>query len=211
MRYWHPFTEEAIEQVSSIWSYVSWSFQTQFVFFAFAFFLFYQTLFGLCWKQWCSSLLNMNTIVWYVNAKGTNKSHCYSSLGVFVYSLNNLLPCDSYSLLFFLFLQIKTDGITKLVVLPLYPQFSISTSGSSLRLLERIFRWDYTSCTWFSMPWPYLTDYFNLFFLFTHYIQRGRVSCEHAAYCYTIMVSAGGIYKGNGKLNPKRAGKIWFP
>ncbi|MQL76273.1 hypothetical protein Taro_008666 [Colocasia esculenta] len=39
-------------------------------------------------------------------------------------------------------LQIKQDGITKLVVLPLYPQFSISTSGSSLRLLESIFRED---------------------------------------------------------------------
>ncbi|XP_072969513.1 ferrochelatase-2, chloroplastic [Typha angustifolia] len=38
--------------------------------------------------------------------------------------------------------QIKQDGITKLVVLPLYPQFSISTSGSSLRLLESIFRED---------------------------------------------------------------------
>ncbi|XP_047170721.1 ferrochelatase-2, chloroplastic-like isoform X2 [Vigna umbellata] len=38
--------------------------------------------------------------------------------------------------------QIKRDGITKLVVLPLYPQFSISTSGSSLRLLENIFRDD---------------------------------------------------------------------
>uniref|UniRef100_A0A0D9WVJ1 Ferrochelatase n=1 Tax=Leersia perrieri TaxID=77586 RepID=A0A0D9WVJ1_9ORYZ len=38
--------------------------------------------------------------------------------------------------------QIKQDGITKLVVLPLYPQFSISTSGSSLRLLEGIFRED---------------------------------------------------------------------
>ncbi|CAM8937236.1 unnamed protein product [Rhodiola kirilowii] len=38
--------------------------------------------------------------------------------------------------------QIKVDGITKLVVLPLYPQFSISTSGSSLRLLESIFRDD---------------------------------------------------------------------
>ena len=35
--------------------------------------------------------------------------------------------------------QIKADGVTKLVVLPLYPQFSISTSGSSLRLLEQIF------------------------------------------------------------------------
>ncbi|VFQ63566.1 unnamed protein product [Cuscuta campestris] len=38
--------------------------------------------------------------------------------------------------------QIKRDEITKLVVLPLYPQFSISTSGSSLRLLESIFRED---------------------------------------------------------------------
>ncbi|KAJ7001065.1 ferrochelatase-2 [Populus alba x Populus x berolinensis] len=38
--------------------------------------------------------------------------------------------------------QIKRDGITKLAVLPLYPQFSISTSGSSLRLLESIFRED---------------------------------------------------------------------
>lgn len=32
--------------------------------------------------------------------------------------------------------------MTKLVVLPLYPQFSISTSGSSLRLLERLFKED---------------------------------------------------------------------
>lgn len=38
--------------------------------------------------------------------------------------------------------KIKKDGISKLVVLPLYPQFSISTSGSSLRLLESIFRED---------------------------------------------------------------------
>ncbi len=33
---------------------------------------------------------------------------------------------------------IKRDGVEKLVVLPLYPQFSISTSGSSFRLLEKI-------------------------------------------------------------------------
>lgn len=46
-----------------------------------------------------------------------------------------------YFLLKFSFSQIKKDGISKLVVLPLYPQFSISTSGSSLRLLESIFRW----------------------------------------------------------------------
>ena len=38
--------------------------------------------------------------------------------------------------------SIKRDKITDLVVLPLYPQFSVSTSGSSLRLLEKIFRED---------------------------------------------------------------------
>ena len=37
---------------------------------------------------------------------------------------------------------IKRDGINRLVVLPLYPQFSISTSGSSLRLLEQYFAED---------------------------------------------------------------------
>ncbi|XP_039006275.1 ferrochelatase-2, chloroplastic-like [Hibiscus syriacus] len=38
--------------------------------------------------------------------------------------------------------QIKRDGITKLVVLPLYPQFSISTTGSSFRVLQRVFKED---------------------------------------------------------------------
>ncbi|KAJ4833277.1 hypothetical protein Tsubulata_013207 [Turnera subulata] len=38
--------------------------------------------------------------------------------------------------------QIKRDRISKLVVLPLYPQFSISTTGSSLRVLQNIFRQD---------------------------------------------------------------------
>ena len=38
--------------------------------------------------------------------------------------------------------QVKKDGITRLVVLPLYPQFSVSTSGSSLRLLERLLKED---------------------------------------------------------------------
>ncbi|KAE8664386.1 Ferrochelatase-2 [Hibiscus syriacus] len=38
--------------------------------------------------------------------------------------------------------QIKQDRITKLVVLPLYPQFSISTTGSSTRVLQDIFRKD---------------------------------------------------------------------
>lgn len=34
--------------------------------------------------------------------------------------------------------QMERDGVEKLVILPLYPQYSISTSGSSLRLLERL-------------------------------------------------------------------------
>ncbi|KAM5562071.1 hypothetical protein ABKV19_017335 [Rosa sericea] len=38
--------------------------------------------------------------------------------------------------------QIKRDRITRLVVLPLYPQFSISTTGSSVRVLQKIFRND---------------------------------------------------------------------
>jgi ferrochelatase len=38
--------------------------------------------------------------------------------------------------------QIKQDKIAQLVILPLYPQFSISTSGSSFRLLERFWNAD---------------------------------------------------------------------
>jgi protoporphyrin/coproporphyrin ferrochelatase len=38
--------------------------------------------------------------------------------------------------------QIKNDGITKLVVLPLYPQFSISTTGSSLKLIDKLWKQD---------------------------------------------------------------------
>ncbi|KAE9586870.1 hypothetical protein Lal_00004377 [Lupinus albus] len=38
--------------------------------------------------------------------------------------------------------QIKRDGVTRLVVLPLYPQFSISTTGSSIRVLQQMFRED---------------------------------------------------------------------
>jgi ferrochelatase len=34
--------------------------------------------------------------------------------------------------------DIKADGIDEVVVLPLYPQFSISTSGSSFRELQRL-------------------------------------------------------------------------
>jgi ferrochelatase len=34
--------------------------------------------------------------------------------------------------------QIKADGITRLVVLPLYPQYSISTTGSSINKLDQL-------------------------------------------------------------------------
>lgn len=39
--------------------------------------------------------------------------------------------------------QIKDDGVKRLVVLPLYPQFSISTSASSLRLFEDMLQGDH--------------------------------------------------------------------
>lgn len=38
--------------------------------------------------------------------------------------------------------HIKNDGIDELVILPLYPQFSISTSGSSFRVLEEMWATD---------------------------------------------------------------------
>ncbi len=38
--------------------------------------------------------------------------------------------------------RIKRDQIDRLVILPLYPQFSISTSGSSFRLLEQLWQED---------------------------------------------------------------------
>jgi ferrochelatase len=56
--------------------------------------------------------------------------------------------------------RIKRDAIERLVILPLYPQFSISTSGSSFRLLEKIWkedptlkRIDYTVIpSWYKQP-----------------------------------------------------------
>jgi ferrochelatase len=38
--------------------------------------------------------------------------------------------------------KIKEDNIQKLVILPLYPQFSISTSGSSFRIMEEMWKSD---------------------------------------------------------------------
>ena len=65
--------------------------------------------------------------------------------------------------------QIKQDNIEELVILPLYPQFSISTSGSSFRLLERLWQADpelqkikYTVVpSWYDRP-GYLQSMANL-------------------------------------------------
>jgi ferrochelatase len=56
--------------------------------------------------------------------------------------------------------QIKSDGITRLVVLPLYPQYSISTTGSSFKLLDRLWAEDpelacierCQICSWYDQP-----------------------------------------------------------
>lgn len=109
MRYWHPFTEEAIEQVS---------------------------INILVFDIPCGRNL--------ISLKLNNWSGSCMLKGFFKISQSVRLPgmVESVDIVadFGTILQIKRDGITKLVVLPLYPQFSISTSGSSLRLLESIFR-----------------------------------------------------------------------
>lgn len=56
--------------------------------------------------------------------------------------------------------SIRRDGIERLAILPLYPQYSISTSGSSFRLLEQLWqedpsldRIDYTVIpSWYQRP-----------------------------------------------------------
>jgi len=65
--------------------------------------------------------------------------------------------------------KIKRDEIEKLVVLPLYPQYSISTSGSSFRLLEQLWqndaklnKIDYTLIpSWYARP-GYISAMANL-------------------------------------------------
>ncbi|MDX2272314.1 MAG: ferrochelatase [Cyanobacteriota bacterium] len=56
--------------------------------------------------------------------------------------------------------QIKADGITRLVVLPLYPQYSITTTGSSFKLLDQLWQQDpqlsgierVSICSWYDQP-----------------------------------------------------------
>lgn len=56
--------------------------------------------------------------------------------------------------------QIKADGIERLIVLPLYPQYSITTTGSSCKLLDELWAADpalqrierITIATWYDQP-----------------------------------------------------------
>ncbi len=56
--------------------------------------------------------------------------------------------------------EIKADGVRRLVILPLYPQYSISTSGSSIKLLDQLWARDpelqrierATINSWYSRP-----------------------------------------------------------
>ncbi|KAH1056778.1 hypothetical protein J1N35_034843 [Gossypium stocksii] len=68
---------------------------------------------------------------------------CFGETGKCIYSLKNLLQANALlTALEAKNVNIKLDRIKKLVVLPLYPQFSISTTGSSIRVLQHIFRED---------------------------------------------------------------------
>lgn len=60
---------------------------------------------------------------------------------------------------------IERDGINSLVIVPLYPQYSISTSGSSLRVLQEIFhkdrRWSERMAHTVVPAWYYRKGYVN--------------------------------------------------
>ncbi|RVX21116.1 Ferrochelatase-2, chloroplastic [Vitis vinifera] len=133
MRYWHPFTEEAIEQSAICCCPVS--LQT----------LYKVLKYPLPLPGAVPSVIRIVFLCLAVSL-GTSRSFllvdesdertplllCFALL----WEVGNFGGKEEIENL------IKRDGITKLVVLPLYPQFSISTSGSSLRLLENIFRED---------------------------------------------------------------------
>ena len=69
--------------------------------------------------------------------------------------------------------QIQKDKMNTLVIVPLYPQYSISTSGSSLKLLEEIFYKD-------SSVWgPHAGRYIH-----TVYIGQASFSLRSVLYIY---------------------------
>ncbi|NJK38164.1 MAG: ferrochelatase [Oscillatoriales cyanobacterium RM1_1_9] len=88
--------------------------------------------------------------------------------------------------------KIKRDKVEKLVILPLYPQFSISTSGSSFRLLNRLWEEDpalqqieYTVIpSWYDRP-GYLRA-------MTQLIQQELDQCNNADQAH-IFFSAHGV------------------
>lgn len=87
---------------------------------------------------------------------------------------------------FFSSIQIKRDRITRLVVLPLYPQYSISTTGSSLRIIESVFR--YLHCCYFlCFHQCSLDKIFHAFHLFTFRFLTG--SCREDPYLSSMPVS----------------------
>lgn len=88
--------------------------------------------------------------------------------------------------------QIKRDSIERLVIFPLYPQFSISTSGSSFRVLEEMWQSDsdlrrinYTLIpSWYDHP-DYLTAMTDL-------ITQELDKCENPRHIH-IFFSAHGV------------------
>jgi ferrochelatase len=88
--------------------------------------------------------------------------------------------------------HIKRDSIERLVIFPLYPQFSISTSGSSFRVLEEMWQSDsdltrinYTLIpSWYDHP-DYLTAMADL-------ITRELDKCENPRHIH-IFFSAHGV------------------
>ncbi|KAF8405657.1 hypothetical protein HHK36_007733 [Tetracentron sinense] len=126
MRYWHPFTEEAIEQVhgpacfeeTKPGSRVKIKLLSKGE---------RKVLQIQCTQRILGRICPPVTGTPLATTSYTSPNPCCGRIGE-----GRRLPEN----------QIKRDGIAKLVVLPLYPQFSISTSGSSLRLLESIFRED---------------------------------------------------------------------
>jgi protoporphyrin/coproporphyrin ferrochelatase len=88
--------------------------------------------------------------------------------------------------------HIKRDGIERLVIFPLYPQYSISTSGSSFRVLEKMWQSDsdltrinYTLIvSWYEHP-DYLTAMADL-------ITQELDKCENPCHVH-IFFSAHGV------------------
>lgn len=58
--------------------------------------------------------------------------------------------------------QLKSQGVTRIVLLPLYPQYSLTTSGSSYNEFQReCARHDYRPAVTFVREWPEQPDYLD--------------------------------------------------